>query len=427
MKDRRNNRNALLVDHDRKLRRTLCKNLENLGFSCTAAKSGREALDILQRAEFRLVVADWKISVMEGAELLSRIRSTHYARYVYVILTATEADKSEATGRLERGADDYLIKPFDPAEMTARANIARRILRLEDGQKRDHLKLLRAQKMASVGQLAAGVAHEINTPTGFVSSNLGTLNEYQRELKGLIDLYRDVMRGIRNTDDGTALSATVAKGVGLVDSLESKLDLDFLLNDMSDVIGECRTGTERIGEIVDNLTGFSNPLKSPFQQVNLNDCIDATLKVIAEDLPAGVELQYRSGKIPPIPGSPGHLNIALLNILTNAIQAVGDKGRVTIETSQLRDRVIVLITDTGPGMSEELVSRIFDPFFTTREPGSGRGLGLNVAYNILEEHGGTLDVNSTAGEGTIFAIQIPAESAKQSNAEQFAYREVPDE
>ncbi len=410
MDDQKKSGNALIVDKHRSTRRALCKTLDKLGYRCTAAKNGSEALQLFQKREFRLVITDWQISVNRGEELLCQIRNVNKPRYVYVILTADPEGKSEVMSRLDLGADDYLIKPVDPIDLAARGKIAQRILQLEDGQKRDHLKLLRAQKMASVGQLAAGVAHEINTPTGFVSSNLGTLSEYQRELRGLINLYRDVMRGIRDTNDRKALPPTLAKGVDKVDSLESKLDLDFLLKDMSDVIGECRSGTEKIGEIVHNLTDFSDPLKSPFQAVNLNDCIDATLNVIGQDLPDGIDLQYRPGNIPTIPGSPGHLNIALLNILTNAIQAVGKKGQVTIETSHVRDRVVILITDTGPGMSDDLVSRIFDPFFTTREPGSGRGLGLNVAYNILEEHGGTLDVNSTSSQGTIFAIQLPVDA-----------------
>ncbi len=407
MNDSENAMKVLVVDDDTTMRTILIDTVSRLGYRCVGARDGVEAWDLFRADTYPLVITDWMMPGMDGLDLCRRIRGANRPHYVYIIILTANHDRGDSVTGLESGADDYVIKPYDPSELAARIGVGRRITHLEDERRRDQLKLLQAQKMASVGRLAAGVAHEINNPIGFVASNLRTLGENHGELRNLVGEYRSVVSAVRASDAARG-DRSLSEKMKRIADLESNLDVDFLLDDMSEMIEECRSGAARVGEIVHNLTDFSRPAEGYDQDVDLNDCIAATLKVIGGDLAPGVVIRHVPGEIRSVTASPGHINIALLNILTNAIQAIGPTGEIRIETMQIGEWVTVVISDDGPGMASDLVSRIFDPFFTTRQVGSGTGLGLNVAYQIIEQHGGMVDVQSEPGEGTTFTLRIPA-------------------
>lgn len=285
--------------------------------------------------------------------------------------------------------------------------------RLEDTQ----AQMLQSEKMASIGQLAAGVAHEINNPTGFVSSNLKTLKDYQDDISQLIEKYKGMMGEAKNSEVVEKLPAEFKDTLQGVTDFENDIDIEFLMEDINDLIGDCREGTDRIKKIVMDLKDFAHPGEDKIQSIDINKGLNSTLNVVNNEVKYKATVYKEYGDIPTIKGYPQQLNQVFMNIMVNAAQAIDKKGDIHLKTS-LEDKVVVItISDTGCGISEENLSKIFDPFFTTKDVGKGTGLGMNIAYNIIQKHHGTIDVQSTAGEGTKFTIRIPSE-IEDLNAEQ---------
>lgn len=270
-------------------------------------------------------------------------------------------------------------------------------------------QMIHSEKMASIGQLAAGVAHEINNPTGFVSSNLKTLAGYKTDIAKLIVKYQSIRDQVRNgafaTDQAGGLSAQFEE----VARFEETIDIDYLMTDISALIDDCRDGMERIKKIVMDLKDFAHPGNEEQQLVDINRSLDSTLNVVHNEIKYKATIDKSYGKIPLIQAYPQQLNQVFMNIFINAAQAIEKCGSISIETSSCRDNVEVRISDTGCGISPENISKIFDPFFTTKEVGKGTGLGMHIAYNIVQKHHGTIQVNSRVGQGTTFTIQLPRE------------------
>ncbi|MCD6293357.1 MAG: GHKL domain-containing protein [Deltaproteobacteria bacterium] len=263
--------------------------------------------------------------------------------------------------------------------------------------------------MASIGQLAAGVAHEINNPTGFVSSNLKSLLDYQHDINSLLMEYRRFITGLKEVALKEGFPSFIAQQVERIADLEEEIDVDFILEDVLDLIGECREGTERIKKIVLNLKDFAHPNEDKMQVSDINNGIESTLNVVWNELKYKATVTKDYGDLPPIKCYPQQLNQVFMNLLVNAAQAIEKKGKIMISTRVLDGRVEIKIGDTGSGIPKENLSKIFDPFFTTKDVGKGTGLGLNMAYNIIKKHNGTIDVESEVGKETIFTIRFPVE------------------
>lgn len=291
--------------------------------------------------------------------------------------------------------------------------------RMKEDQRRAELErqLLQSEKMASIGQLAAGVAHEINNPTGYVSSNLTTLSDYQNDIQSIIKEYRALIEDLNITVARDRLSSSAKEKVARILSLESEIDIDFIMDDVSALIGDCKEGTERIKKIVLDLKDFAHPGEDDLKMVDINKGIESTLNVVWNELKYKAEVVKNYGDIPHIAGYPHQLNQVFMNILVNAAQAIEKKGIITILTSTGESHVEICISDTGPGIPAENHVKIFEPFFTTKEVGKGTGLGLNVAYNIIKKHNGTIDIESEVGKGATFKIQIPINSMPAVNLE----------
>ena len=266
-------------------------------------------------------------------------------------------------------------------------------------------QILQFEKMASVGQLAAGIAHEINNPVGFVSSNLRTLSDYQNDINNLIEHYKQLISNLKGVTKDLPFS--IGEKIEQIATLEKEIDIDFILDDIINLVGECKDGTERIKNIVLDLKDFAHPGKDELKFVDINKGIESTLNVIRNELKYKAVVTKDYGNIPLVGCYPQQLNQVFMNILVNAAQAIEKQGEIKIVTRALDGKVEIKISDTGSGIPEENLSKIFDPFFTTKEIGYGTGLGMNVAYNIIKKHNGTIDVESTVGEGTIFTIRIP--------------------
>jgi signal transduction histidine kinase len=267
-------------------------------------------------------------------------------------------------------------------------------------------ELQQSQKLASIGQLAAGVAHEINNPTGFVSSNLGSLKGYQGDIGKLIGLYRELLSSIK-TESPSPLESHVTDQIVKIEAFEEEIDLDYLREDIVDLIDESKEGTERIKKIVEDLKHFAHPGQDKIQDTDINKELTSTLNVVNNELKYKARVVKEFNTLPIIMANPQQLNQVFINILVNAAQAIEKMGEIRILTKAVDDYVQIHISDTGCGISEENRTKIFDPFFTTKGVGKGTGLGMNIAYNIIQKHKGDIQVESRVGEGTTFIISLP--------------------
>ncbi|MGB9712459.1 MAG: ATP-binding protein [Dissulfurimicrobium hydrothermale] len=289
----------------------------------------------------------------------------------------------------------------DLTEKNSRLNAALNSL------KETQAHLLQSEKMSSIGQLAAGVAHEINNPVGFVSSNLHTLLSYSKDLVEIIRLYLSLDEKISKAqgvpEDAIALIATIKRR-------REEIDLDFLLKDMNDLILQSIEGTERVKKIVADLKDFSHVDQAELKDVDINRCLESTITIVWNEIKYKAVLKKNYGELPTIIGYPQQLNQVFMNILVNAAQAIKGKGEITVTTRAVdkpRRGVEVEIKDTGEGIPEDVMPRIFDPFFTTKSVGKGTGLGLHVSYKIVKRHKGEIRVESTPGKGSIFTVFLP--------------------
>jgi PAS domain S-box-containing protein len=257
-------------------------------------------------------------------------------------------------------------------------------------------QMLHHEKMASIGQLAAGVAHEINNPMGFIASNLNSLGKYLDKFIGFIRFQEQLSR-VHLDQEGQQLIATEWR----------RMKIDYLLNDCKDLIGESLDGAKRVQEIVSNLKSFSRVDRADEQQADLNECLESTIAIAWNELKYKVTLEKEYGELPPLRCHPQQLNQVFMNLLVNAAQAIAEKGVIKIKTWHNQQMIFVEISDTGCGIPEENLLRIFEPFFTTKEVGKGTGLGMSICYDIVNAHGGQIEVQSKVGEGSRFTICLP--------------------
>jgi two-component system, NtrC family, sensor kinase len=396
----------LIVEDDPVSQKLLEKIARREGYDTISANNGKIAWATVKKEKVDMVITDWMMPEMNGLELCKEIRQTNLSRYVYVILLTSKDQAEDAVAALDAGADDYIRKPFNPDELKARILAGNRIIELEENQKKANAQLFQSEKMASIGQLAAGVAHEINNPTGFVSSNLKTLTDYQNDLNNLIKHYRKLISDLKETNREN-LSSSIQKQIEQIGSLEEEADIDFILEDIMDLISDCKEGSARIKKIVIDLKDFAHPGEDKIQSADINDGIETTLNVVWNEIKYKATVNKELGKLPAVKCYPQQLNQVFMNLFVNAAQAMEKQGEISISTRADNGFVEIKIGDTGSGIDKENLARIFDPFFTTKDVGKGTGLGLNVAYNIIKKHKGTIDVKSQMGKGTVFKIRLP--------------------
>ena len=268
-------------------------------------------------------------------------------------------------------------------------------------------QIIQSEKMASIGQLAAGVAHEINNPVAFVSSNLNTMAQYQAQLAEMLKKSMKIIATLCNGVKADQLPHTLASAAAEVENLAEEIDLEFLYEDFPELIEECLEGAVRIRKIVSGLKDFAHPGEQERVAADINQGLETTINIVWNEIKYKATLVRDYGDIPHVIGYPQQLNQVFMNLLVNAAQALEKDGEIIVKTSHADDRVIVQISDNGCGIPEDILPKIFDPFFTTKEIGKGTGLGLNMAYNIIKKHNGRIEVTSSVGSGSTFTIILP--------------------
>ncbi len=408
----------LIVDDEEPVRKLFASCLGER-YSCVTAAGAQEALVRLAGEPFALVISDVNMPGLSGVELLRRIVE-HFPDTAVIMVSGVDRTQ-RVLDAVRVGAFDYLLKPcdMDTLELTVERALERRTL-LRNGRRyrkdlekqnaelarskaeleRLQTQIVHSEKMASLGQLAAGIAHELNNPAGFIYGNMEHLKQCAAGLERLQKYY-----------DEAPLPTQVADGAAVV---KKEVGYEHLLADLNSIVADCFNGAARIRDVVQNLRLFSRLDEAEFKKVDLHEGLDSTIRLLSQYYGSGrIILERDYSELPPVDCYAGQLNQVWMNLLVNAAQAVGQEGIVRVTTRKERDAATVTIKDTGRGIAPEHLKKIFDPFFTTKAVGEGTGLGLSITYGIIERHGGFIKVESHLGEGTTFTVTIPFDAGKQ--------------
>jgi two-component system, NtrC family, sensor kinase len=321
-----------------------------------------------------------------------------------ILLMTSYGNEQVAVEAIKAGALDYIVK--SPEAFSTMAITLERAMRewklllekkkVEKQLKESQAQVIQQEKMASIGLLAAGVAHEINNPIGFITSNLNSLEKYTDKLIQFIEFQGQALD--RCADEATRAALAEQKQL---------IQLEYLVTDLRELITESLDGSRRVSKIVQDLQSFSRADNNEAIPSNLNETITRTINMVRNEIKYVAQLDLRLENLPPVVCQPQQVGQVLMNLLMNAAHSIQGKGLITLAASQVGDSVEISVTDNGCGISPEHIERIFEPFFTTKEAGRGTGLGLAISNDIVKKHGGELLVESTSGKGTTFTLRLP--------------------
>ncbi|AFZ02284.1 response regulator [Calothrix sp. PCC 6303] len=432
----------LVIDDSLTNLEVLYATLSNLGYEVLVEMDGLSAIEQVKNNPPDLILLDIMMPKIDGFETCRRLQADPETKDIPIIFMTALTDSVEKVKGLKLGAVDYITKPFQQEEVLARIQVHIKLRRLNqelDEQKqqleervqartaelsqtleelkRTQLQLVHTEKISSLGQLVAGVAHEVNNPIGFISTNLYHANQYANDLINLVKLYQEKFP---------------TPGNEIEEAIET-IDLGHISEDLPRLISSMKLGSDRIRGIMQSLRNYSRTDGVEKKAIDIHEGIETTLMILQHRLNAqtyrsGIQIMKSYGNLPMIECYPGQLNQVFMNLLANAIDAIEeqmegkeyDKGKsrssdgeeftpiIYISTSLDREYVSIQIKDNGQGIPESTREKIFQPFFTTKPEGKGTGLGLSICYQIVtEKHGGILDCNSSAETGTEFIIKIP--------------------
>jgi signal transduction histidine kinase len=388
-------------------------------YEVVTVSNGREALEAIRTEPPSVVLSDLRMPEMGGLELLAALKTDPDLRRIPFILVTRE--QNAAMRSMDAGADDYLTKPFGPEELRARVAAAVRSYRMYRELERQHQALMRAhhdarrleielrqaQKLESVGRLAAGIAHEINTPIQFIGDNTRFLEGAFAALLEMLAMQRALL----------SAHAPAAARDQVVAAAEA-LDLTFVEAQVPKTIARTSEGVERVAAIVRALKEFAHPDQKEMVATDLNRAVLATLEVARNEYKYVADVETVLGELPLVCCHAGDVNQVLLNVIVNAAQAICDqvkgttaRGRIRVVTVHEGEWVRVSISDTGGGIPESIQPNIFDPFFTTKEVGRGTGQGLAIARHVLDRHHGEIWFETSPGQGTTFHVRLPTDPA----------------
>jgi len=366
------------------------------------AKKLQQAVERLHKNDEPVNLLDMEATRKDGTKIIyeamvSVIKETDGVVVGFRGVGRDVTRRRQMEAELKKNQEELIHKNKEIDE--SRKDIQMALARLEKAHeelKASQLKVLQQEKMASIGQLAAGVAHELNNPMSFIASNLGTLDKY---IHRLIDFIRVQSESVASVKDASALYK--------VDEKRKEVKLDYILEDAKVLLKESMDGADRVKKIVHELNSFSRMDEEEYKKANINECIESAVTIVWNELKYKSTLERQYGNLPLTMCYPRQMNQVLVNLLINAVNAIADKGVITIKTWHQHDFIWIEVSDTGVGIPRKNLVKIFEPFFTTKEAGKGTGLGLSITYEIIQRHKGEITVASEVGKGTVFTIRIP--------------------
>jgi signal transduction histidine kinase len=426
------NATVLIVDDNPANLGVLSDTLDQAGLEVWVAQSGKIALERVKYALPNLILLDVMMPEIDGFETCCQLKANPETKDIPVIFMTALSETANKVEGFQLGAVDYITKPFQQEEVLARvklhlklfdlsqkleqkntlleqkvAEVSQAYINLQQAQ----LQLVQCEKMSGLGQMAAGIAHEINNPVNFIYGNLTHAKDYIEDVMGLLSLYQ----------------TEYPNPTPRIQAEQKAIDLDFIEDDLRKLFNSMTLGAQRIHEIVKSMRIFSRLDEAHAKAIDIHEGIDSTLTILhhrlkAKPEQAAIEVFRDYGQLPLIECYAGQLNQVFMNILSNAVDAleesnqqqspnnrINQPGKIQITTETIGDQwIAVRIADNGPGISEAVRTKLFDPFFTTKPVGKGTGLGLSISYEIVvEKHGGKLYCQSAPGQGTEFVIEIP--------------------
>ncbi|MDJ0733310.1 MAG: hybrid sensor histidine kinase/response regulator [Nostocaceae cyanobacterium] len=427
----------LVVDDNPTNLKVLCGAIANSGWEILVATDGESAIEQTEYAQPDLILLDIMMPGIDGFETCQRLKANPDTQDIPILFMTALSDTVDKVKGLSLGAVDYITKPFQTEEVLARVNVHLKLRYLSkklemqnvelekiveerteqlsqtlDNLKQSQIQLVQTEKMSSLGQLVAGIAHEMNNPLGYLIGNADLLNEYIYDLIEHLQLYRQ----------------HYSNPVLDIVKHDKEINTSQIIKDTKEVMSSMRTGIDSICKISNNLRTFSRPDNSHQEYLDIHECIDSTLMILKHRMKANrkrsyIEIIRKYGSLPYIACYPGQINQVFLNIISNAIEAFeqsGEQSKLMLDsqekntitiTTGLNDSVTcvsISIEDNGPGISPKNKDKIFEQFFTTKTLGQASGLGLSISKQVIEYmHEGKLICNSEVGKGTEFIIEIP--------------------
>lgn len=394
--------------------------------------SGWRALEILKVEGIDIVLLDIIMPEITGIEVLKQIRSNPVYQDIQIIMMTATSDPTSLKECFDSGANDFIRKPLEQVDFIARVKAAYRVrkyhkelvkaldLTIKQNQELSDLAiklkeaqnfLIQKEKLAAIGELAAGVAHEINNPMGFISSNFETLTQYINKFKILIEKYRKLIAGF---DERKVEYDELFKEKEKILDLEKVYNLDFIIRDVDELINDSNEGIERVTRIVQSLRRFARTeMEEEFSFNDIEEIVEEAFMITKNEAKYTTDIIKDFSDIKNVYCNRGQIGQVIINMIMNTVQAVksqqrSDRGHIWVKTYTEDHWMVIKVSDDGPGIREEIINNIFNPFFTTKDVGEGTGLGLSICYDIIvNKHKGEIDVKSEVNKGTDFFIKLP--------------------
>lgn len=411
--------NVMVVDDTPANLRLLDELLVPLGYEVRPFPKGALALKAAEGDQPDLILLDINMPEMNGYEVCRHLKENVKLQDIPVIFLSARGETLDKVEAFSAGGVDYLTKPFQIEELSARIkthiNLHRYQIEIEqknielqqilDKLKKTQTQLVQSEKMASLGVLTAGIAHEINNPVNYMQASAKGLGKVFKQILDVLDKYAHI--------DPDKAGAELDK----IDQLKKDSDFDDLLEGVKELVKNISDGAKRTAEIIKGLRTFSRLDEAEKKAADIHQSIDSTLAILHHKYKDTITIERQYGDVPQILCYPGKLDQVFMNILVNAIDAIhvkntgSEAGSITIKTGMIEkdgnSEVVISISDTGPGIAPEAKDHLFDPFFTTKDVGEGTGLGLAISQGIIDDHGGSIEVNGDTGKGATFTVYLP--------------------
>lgn len=420
----------MCVDDDPQTLSALHRSLHRYPCTVLVARSGKQALDILSTHKVEVILVDICMPQMSGNQLIEQVHRL-YPDTIPIVLSRQADEKMLNQILGETSFHQYIPKPWDDEQLIElvsgafekyESQVINRALEIDtetlelpfdeltpeksqelqsalETLQRMQSALAQNEKMSAIGQLSAGVAHEINNPIAFVSSNLDILQDYVTDIHG----YLEAIDQLLVTQD-----LSLEKN----NSLRADFKIGSIMQDILILVQESKEGVNRVTRIIESLRDFSHVDRAEIQPADINEGLEKTLKLVWNEIKYRAEVEREYGDLPLVSCRIGQINQVFMNLLVNAAQVIETDGLIRIKTTADEDNVYIYISDNGGGIPDEIQERIFQAFFTTKPVGSGTGLGLTISKSIIERHHGELTVESKEGIGTIFRVTLPIQLAE---------------